>query len=64
MGKVEHVGALVQKWTLVRSKELKGLSVSVRISGISLKPARSSAWVAVCTAQKKPQSPSMRPSSK
>ena len=28
MKKVEHVGALVQKQTLVRSKELKGLSVS------------------------------------
>jgi hypothetical protein len=28
MKKVEHVGALVQKPTLVRSKELKGLSVS------------------------------------
>jgi predicted transcriptional regulator of viral defense system len=28
MKKVEHVGALVQKRTLVRSKELKGLSVS------------------------------------
>jgi predicted transcriptional regulator of viral defense system len=28
MTKVEHVGALVQKRTLVRSKELKGLSVS------------------------------------
>jgi predicted transcriptional regulator of viral defense system len=28
MKKVEHVGAIVQKQTLVRSKELKGLSVS------------------------------------
>jgi predicted transcriptional regulator of viral defense system len=28
MKKVEHVGAIVQKRTLVRSKELKGLSVS------------------------------------
>src|SRR5271156_2685613 len=28
MKKVEHVGALVQKRTLVRPKELKGLSVS------------------------------------
>ena len=28
MKKVEHVGALVQKRTLVRSKELKGFSVS------------------------------------
>jgi hypothetical protein len=28
MKKMEHVGALVQKRTLVRSKEFKGLSVS------------------------------------
>jgi hypothetical protein len=28
MKKVEHVGALVQERTLVRSKEFKGLSVS------------------------------------
>jgi|ERR1700733_11902559 hypothetical protein len=63
MEKAEYVGAFVQKPTLVSSKELKGLSVSVRIFGTSRKPARSSAWVAVCAAQKKPQSPSMRPSS-
>jgi hypothetical protein len=62
MKKGEHVGALVQKRTVVRSKELKGLSVShlwdIAKAGKIERVSRG------LYAQKKPQSPSVRPSSK